>query len=95
MAMPAWLSVVSRTAAATVGGYLLAYGSAAFLTLVLPLGRVDRVAFATLLCFLAWAAGAVYVFAARTAWRAWAASAGLGGLLWGITLLFPEAAARP
>lgn len=88
-------AVASRVSAALFGGYVLACGSTAFLTLVLPLGKVDRVAFATLLAFAAWAAGAIYVFAARSAWHAWAASLGLGGVLWGITLLFPEAAARP
>lgn len=88
-------AVASRIAAAVFGGYTLAYGSTAFLTLVLPLGKVDRVAFATLFAFAAWCAGAIYVFAARSAWHAWAASLGLGVVLWGVALLFPEAAARP
>lgn len=88
-------AVVSRVAAALVGGYALAYGVTAFLTLALPLGRVDRVAFATLFAFAAWCAGAIYVFATRSAWRAWAAPLGLGLALWAVTLIFPEAGARP
>ena len=52
-------------------------------------------AFATLLAFAAWCAAAIYVFAARSAWRAWSAPLGLGLALWAFTLLFPEAAARP
>lgn len=88
-------AVASRVGAAVFGGYVLACGSTAFLTLALPLARVDRVAFATLLAFAAWTAGAIYVFAARSAWHAWAASLGLGSVLWGITLWFPEASARP
>ncbi|WP_374605382.1 DUF3649 domain-containing protein [Arenimonas sp.] len=87
--------MTSRVAAALVGGYAMAYGFTAFLSLALPLGRVDRVAFATLFAFAAWCAAAIYVFAARSAWRAWMAPLGLGLALWGITLLFPEAAARP
>ena len=82
-------------AAALMGGYALAYGFTAFLTLALPLGRVDRVAFATLLAFAAWCAAAIYVFAVRSAWRAWCAPLGAGLALWALTLLFPEAAARP
>lgn len=89
------LGVASRVTAALVGGYALAYGFTAFLTLALPLGRVDRVAFATLFAFAAWCAAAIYVFAARSAWRAWAVPLGLGLALWAFTLLFPEAAARP
>ena len=81
--------------AAFVGGYALACGFTAFLTLALPLRRVDRVAFATLLAFAAWCAAAIYVFAARSAWRAWSAPLGLGLALWAVTLLFPEAATRP
>ena len=89
------LDVVSRVSAALVGGYALAYGFTAFLTLALPLGRVDRVAFATLLAFAAWCAAAIYVFATRSAWRARAAPQGQGMALCAFTLLYPEAAARP
>jgi hypothetical protein len=93
--MSARLAVASRVTAALVGGYTLAYGVTAFLTLVLPLGRIDRVAFATLLAFAVWCAGVIYVFATRSAWRAWGVPAGLGLALWALTLAFPEAAARP
>ena len=41
-------SIASRVLAALVGGYALAYGFAAFLSVYLPLARPDRVAFAGL-----------------------------------------------
>ncbi|MBT2745485.1 MULTISPECIES: DUF3649 domain-containing protein [unclassified Lysobacter] len=88
-------AVAVRAIAASVIGYLVAYGFTAFGTLVLPFARSDRVVAASLLCFFVWCAAAMYAFAARSAWRAcwvltlWAAA------MYGIAALFPEAAARP
>lgn len=87
--------VASRVCAALFGGYFLAHGATAFLTLVLPMGKVDRVVFASLLSFVVWCAATVYVFAARSAWRAWAWPVLAGALLLGVALAFPEQAARP
>ena len=95
---PGWrerAGVASRVGAAAVAGYFLAHGMTAFLTLVLPLGRVDRVVFASLLSFAVWCAAVVYVFAAPSAWRAWWVPSLAGVLLLGSVLLFPELAARP
>jgi len=89
------LAVASRVLAASIGGYWFAHGATAFLTLALPLGKVDRVIAASLLSFLVWCAMAVYVFATRSAWRAWLVPAIGGGLLLGMALLFPGIAARP
>ncbi|HEY0662197.1 MAG TPA: hypothetical protein VGD21_12860 [Lysobacter sp.] len=95
---PGWrerTGVASRVGAAAVAGYFLAHGTTAFLTLVLPLGRVDRVVFASLLSFAVWCAAVVYAFAARSAWRAWWVPSVAGVLLLGSALLFPGLAARP
>lgn len=64
-------SIASRVLAALVGGYALAYGFVAFLSVYLPLARPDRVAFAGLFSFAVWTAVVIYVFAARSATRAW------------------------
>jgi len=87
--------VATRVAAAVFGGYFLAHATTAFLTLALPLAKADRVIFASLLSFGVWAAAAVYVFAAASAWRAWWVPVLAGAALLGITLLFPGLAARP
>ena len=95
---PAWRAraqVASRIGAALFGGYFLAHGTTAFLTLVLPMGKVDRVVFASLLSFAVWCASAIHAFGARSAWRAWAWPVLGGALLLGVTLAFPEQAARP
>lgn len=89
------LAVASRVAAALFAGYFLAHGATAFLTLVLPFARVDRVIAASLLSFAVWCAAAVYVFAARTAWRAWWVTLLAGAALLATTFVFPELASRP
>lgn len=62
--------LAARILAALFGGYALAYSSTAFLSVYLPLARADRVAFASLTCFLVWLVAILYVFAARSTWRA-------------------------
>ncbi|TNJ35881.1 DUF3649 domain-containing protein [Arenimonas terrae] len=81
--------------AALFGGYFLAHGATAFLTLVLPMGKVDRVVFASLLSFAVWCAAAIHAFGARSAWRAWGWPVLVGAALLGLALAFPEQAARP
>lgn len=95
---PVWrhrLAVASRVAAAAVGGYFFAHGLTAFLTLVLPFARADRVIAASMFAFVAWCAVAIYVFAARSAWRAWSWPVLSGAVLLGIAMCFPDSAARP
>jgi hypothetical protein len=89
------LRVASRVLAATFGGYFFAHAATAFLTLVLPFARVDRVIAASLLSFALWTAMAVYVFAARSAWRAWAWPVLGGGALLFVVYMLPDLAARP
>lgn len=92
---PQRLAVVSRVGAALFGGYFFAHATTAFLTLALPFARVDRVIAASLLGFAVWTAAAVYVFAARSAWRAWALPVLGGGALLAVPMLLPDLAGRP
>jgi hypothetical protein len=78
--------VASRALAAIGGGYVLAALSAAALAVFLPLARVDAALTATMLSFLVFACAVIWVFAARTATRAWVGlllpSAALGLAVW-------------
>ena len=65
------VALTSRILAALFGGYALAWSATAFLSVYLPLARADRVAFASLLCFAFWVVAIIFVFATRSAWRAW------------------------
>ncbi|KAF1070445.1 MAG: hypothetical protein GAK45_00786 [Pseudomonas citronellolis] len=64
------VALTARILAAIFAGYALAYSSTAFLSVYLPLPRADRVAFASLGCFVVWVAAVIYIFAARSTWRA-------------------------
>ena len=88
------VAVAARVLAATVAGYFFAHGLTAFLTLVLPFARDDRVIAASMFAFVAWCAVAIYAFAARSAWRAWLCPVLGGAALLGVTLAFPQFAAR-
>lgn len=74
-------AIAGRISAALLGGYALAFGSTAFLSVYLPLARPDRVVTASLLCFAVWVAAVIYAFGARSAWRAWLVIAGLAASL--------------
>lgn len=89
------LDVAARVVAAAAGGYFLAHAFAAFMTLVLPFARPDRVVAATLLAFVVWCAAALHAFAVRSPWRACIAPALLGAALLGLVAMFPDAGARP
>ena len=67
------LAIVSRSAAAVVGGYALAAGLAAALSLALAqcMPRVEGVLIATMLAWVAYVGAAGWAFYARTAWGAW------------------------
>ena len=66
--------VFARALAAIAGGYALAAGVMAALALALKSSapREEVIMLATLPSFLVWAGAIVWVFSARTAWRAWA-----------------------
>ena len=69
------LSVASRAIAAIAGGYGVAALSAAVLALCLPaafgMARSEAAMTGTLASFIVFALAVMWVFAARTAWRAW------------------------
>ncbi len=65
------MSVLSRTVAAVVGGYAFATLCSLLLSRILPMTRADAVAMTTLLSFVFYAVAAIWVFAAKTALRAW------------------------
>ncbi|MBA1195238.1 iron transporter [Pseudomonas entomophila] len=86
---PAWLSILSRSAAALLGGYLFTYAVTAFLARVLPLSPSDAVIVATLPAFVFYTAAILWAFASRDAWRAWAAVALAGPLA--LVAFWPQA----
>jgi len=78
-------AVASRVLAAILGGYALTAVAIALLALWLPMARAEAVLTATLLSFALYAGAVIWVFAARSAWRAWLGillpALGLGVLL--------------
>jgi len=69
------LGVGARALAAIGGGYALASTATALLSLLLPvfgMTRADAVTTATLLSFTVYVCAVLWVFAARSAARAWA-----------------------
>ncbi|WP_196778851.1 hypothetical protein [Lysobacter silvisoli] len=88
-------AVAVRAFAAVVAGYLLAYASTAFLTVVLPFSRSDRVVAASLLCFAVWCYAAMHAFAAKSAWRALWTLLLAAAALYAVAWAFPGYAARP
>jgi hypothetical protein len=79
------LAVASRAIAAILGGYVLTALATFALAAFLPLSPSEASLTATLLSFLIYACVVIWVFATRTAWRAWAGiiapSLVLGGLV--------------
>ena len=76
--------VLSRVLAAVVGGYAAANVVAVGVAQILPMSRGDGVMTGILLTYLVYAAAVVWVFAARSARRAWLGilltTAAFGGL---------------
>ena len=65
------LPLFSRIVAAIVGGYLLASIATVLLSFILPASLPEAVLGATLLSFAIYTAAIIWVFAARSATRAW------------------------
>jgi hypothetical protein len=74
-------ALLSRLAAAVIGGYLLASVGTIFLSFILPSSLPEAVLAASLASFAIYTAAIVWVFAARNPTRAW-----LGLLLPGVGL---------
>lgn len=77
------LGVASRAVAAMLGGYLVTAQAMALLAVLLPATRVEAVMSATLLSFPVYALAVMWVFATRSAARAWAGIASVGAILGG------------
>lgn len=78
------LGVASRAVAAILGGYAVSALAAAALAVALPGPRVESTLTGMLASFVVYAIAVMWVFAARTAWRAWLgliAAAALPGML--------------
>ncbi len=69
-AVLAWLPLVSRILAALFGGYVLA-ALCSIAALALPIDGRQAVFTGMLASFLLYAGVVVWVFAVRSAWRAW------------------------
>lgn len=80
------LSVASRAIAAVLGGYALTALATFALAIFMPLSRAEASMTATLSSFLIYTCVVIWVFATRTARRAWAGIVvlmlALGALVW-------------
>jgi hypothetical protein len=81
------ISVISRVAAAALGGYALAYACTAFLSVVLPLAKSEAVLTASMASFVIYTAAILWAFAAATPIRAWYVLLIPTALFGGMTLL--------
>jgi hypothetical protein len=66
-----WGPLLSRIVAALFGGYALA-ALASVAVVALPVSRSEAVLTGMLLSFAVYAGAVIWVFAVRSAWRAWA-----------------------
>ncbi len=64
-------AIVSRSAAALIGGYILANAAAFVLAAVLPMAKIDATLMAMQLSYLIYAMVILWVFSAETAVKAW------------------------
>jgi uncharacterized membrane protein YgcG len=64
-------SIAAQALAALLGGYALASAFTAFSSLALPLHPAEAVLTASLLGFVVYVAAVIFVFAERSAMRAW------------------------
>jgi hypothetical protein len=65
------LGVASRTLAAIVGGYALSALVATVAAIYYPATRAEAAIFGMLLSFVIYTLAVMWVFAVRSAWRAW------------------------
>lgn len=66
------MGVASRAFAATVGGFAFTSAAIAAFAFLLPGSLIQNVIWASLSGFALWTGAAIWIFAARTAARAWA-----------------------
>lgn len=65
-------SIALRVLAAVLGGYALAAAFATLLAFTLPLTRIDAVLVGLVTSFIAYTAAALWCFATKKLWKAWA-----------------------
>ncbi|MBF8779109.1 iron transporter [Pseudomonas fulva] len=70
--VPVCLAILSRSAAALLGGYAFCYAATACLARLLPLAPGDAVIVATLPAFVLYTLAILWAFASRDALGAWA-----------------------
>lgn len=68
----AWPGILSRSLAAMLGGYAFAASTGALLAVALPIARSQAVLTGMLVAIVAGACAALWAFASRNAWKAWA-----------------------
>ncbi|WP_425032967.1 DUF3649 domain-containing protein [Pelagibius sp.] len=66
------VDILSRIAAAAVGGYALSSATAICLSLVLPMARSEAVLTATMVSFVVYVCVALWAFSASSVGRVWA-----------------------
>ncbi|MDO9002579.1 MAG: DUF3649 domain-containing protein [Aquabacterium sp.] len=64
-------AVASRALAAILGGYVIAALFTGALAMYLPGSRLEATLTAMMLSFAVYACAVIWVFSARSAWRAW------------------------
>lgn len=74
-------SIAARVIAAVVGGYMLTILAIALLALHLPMEPFEATMTATMLSFAIYASVVLWVFAIRSAWRAWMGMAAVLAIL--------------
>lgn len=87
-------SIVSRIAAATLGGYALTSAATVLLALAWPAPKAQAVLWATMLSFVIYTAAVIWAVYVRSATRAWVGMAGGAALCSALAwLLMPGAGA--
>ena len=82
------LDILSRVAAAVVGGYAVSAMAAICLALLLPMPRADAVLTGAMASFVVYVCAVLWVFSAATAARAWIGLILSAALLWAALLAF-------
>lgn len=80
--------VAGRAVAAIFGGYLLTATATTLLAVLLPMARADATIIGTMLSFAVYACAVMWVFAVRSALRAWLGVLGVTGLLAAMLCLY-------
>ncbi len=82
-----WRTIVSRVLAATLGAFLASDMLAAAIGKHLPMGKVDAVLNATMIGLVAYIGLVVWIVAARSTFRVWAALLALSAVFFVISIV--------